>query len=166
MFSDRDISNNQAAVQSALATADALFGSLLFDYDSVEWLKAHIGHIPVVLVFESALELMSCTKLGSFTMNSSGGAGWLADHGGAGWLLLLLLGMMHHGCCCAGYHCASLLCCAAHGGAVNCAQVAVASCAAPGMLMVFVFCTGCCIVGLHMFFFSCTGHTACGAAPR
>lgn len=42
------------------------FGSLLFDFDQVEWLRAAIADIPLRFVFESALELMSCTTVGSF----------------------------------------------------------------------------------------------------
>lgn len=32
----------------------------------VEWLREHIGNIPIRLVFESALELMGTTQLGGF----------------------------------------------------------------------------------------------------
>lgn len=42
------------------------FGSLLFDYDQVEWLKSRVKKIPLRLVFESALELMSTTQIGTF----------------------------------------------------------------------------------------------------
>ena len=38
----------------------------------MEWLRKHIQHIPVRLIFESALELMSCTKVRSFTMGGGG----------------------------------------------------------------------------------------------
>jgi magnesium chelatase subunit H len=72
VFSDRDIASNKGAVAAALSGADAFFGSLLFDYDVVEWLRGAIKDIPVVLVFESALELMGATHLGSFTMDPSG----------------------------------------------------------------------------------------------
>ncbi len=46
--------------------ADVFFGSLLFDYDQVEWLRTAIAPIPLCFVFESALELMSCNKVGTF----------------------------------------------------------------------------------------------------
>ena len=72
VFSDRDITANRERVAAALSKADAFFGSLLFDYDTVEWLKSQIEKVPVVLVFESALELMGQTRLGSFTMDPSG----------------------------------------------------------------------------------------------
>jgi hypothetical protein len=52
--------------------ADCFFGSLLFDYDAVEWLRSQLAGVPVVLVFESALELMGQTRIGSFTMDPSG----------------------------------------------------------------------------------------------
>ncbi|GIL67983.1 hypothetical protein Vafri_21239 [Volvox africanus] len=67
-------------VEAALERADVFFGSLLFDYDQVEWLRARVQRVPVRMVFESALELMSCNKVGSFQMG--GGAG--ADSAGAG----------------------------------------------------------------------------------
>lgn len=72
VFSDRDITADRRSVEAALAGADAFFGSLLFDYDSVEWLKERLTGVPVVLVFESALELMGCTRLGSFQLDPSG----------------------------------------------------------------------------------------------
>lgn len=34
----------------------------------MEWLKARIDKIPIRLCFESALELMSVTRVGSFSM--------------------------------------------------------------------------------------------------
>lgn len=66
IFSDRDISSQQEEIEAALKGADVFFGSLLFDYDQVEWLKERIQQIPLRLVFESALELMSCTQIGTF----------------------------------------------------------------------------------------------------
>jgi hypothetical protein len=54
------------------AGADCFFGSLLFDYDTVEWLRSQLTGVPVVLVFESALDLMGQTRIGSFTMDPSG----------------------------------------------------------------------------------------------
>mmetsp|Transcript_54693 Transcript_54693/g.90901 ORF Transcript_54693/g.90901 Transcript_54693/m.90901 type:complete len:1358 (+) Transcript_54693:41-4114(+) len=71
IFCDKDIPS--PALKSALENADVFFGSLLFDYDQVNWLREHASHIPTRLVFESALELMSLTKIGEFTMNQSSG---------------------------------------------------------------------------------------------
>jgi magnesium chelatase subunit H len=68
VFSDRDISSKRHEVEAALAGADVFFGSLLFDYDQVLWLRDRIANIPIRLVFESALELMSFTKLGAFAI--------------------------------------------------------------------------------------------------
>jgi hypothetical protein len=61
-----------SAAHVCRAGADCFFGSLLFDYDTVEWLRAQLTGVPVVLVFESALELMGQTRIGSFTMDPSG----------------------------------------------------------------------------------------------
>ncbi|MGJ5674916.1 MAG: magnesium chelatase subunit H [Nostochopsis sp.] len=68
VFSDRDITSKRQEVEAALAGADVFFGSLLFDYDQVLWLRDRIANIPIRLVFESALELMSFTKLGAFAI--------------------------------------------------------------------------------------------------
>jgi magnesium chelatase subunit H len=68
IFTDRDISSKPAEVETALQGADVFFGSLLFDYDQVMWLRDRISQIPIRLVFESALELMSCTKIGAFAI--------------------------------------------------------------------------------------------------
>eukprot|EP00850_Spirogloea_muscicola_P001632 SM000006S19397 [mRNA] locus=s6:517747:530754:+ [translate_table: standard] len=68
IFSDRDLLSKRQEVEAKLAQADVFFGSLLFDYDQCEWLQARVNHIPVRLCFESSLELMSTTKIGSFTM--------------------------------------------------------------------------------------------------
>lgn len=58
VFSDSDIKGSRRQeLQDALEEADVFFGSLLFDYDDVEWVKALIGHVPVRFVFESALEV-------------------------------------------------------------------------------------------------------------
>lgn len=107
VFSDRDLESRRREVEAALGRADAFFGSLLFDFDQVEWLKPKLERIPVRLVrwrwrlargtaqagmarctlaaltartplaalqvFESALELMSSTQVGSFTMNTKPG---------------------------------------------------------------------------------------------
>jgi magnesium chelatase subunit H len=42
VFSDRDIGPKRAALEEALATADVLFCSLLFDYDQVEWIRERV----------------------------------------------------------------------------------------------------------------------------
>ena len=68
VFSDRDIESDKEAVQAALDGADVFFGSLLFDFDQVEWLREAVDNIPTKFVFESALELMSTTSVGSFEM--------------------------------------------------------------------------------------------------
>lgn len=68
VFSDRDISTKPDIVAAALADAQVFFGSLLFDYDQVLWLRDRVQHIPIRLVFESALELMSLTRLGAFAI--------------------------------------------------------------------------------------------------
>ena len=39
VFSDRDINSKQTEVETALQNADVFFGSLLFDYDQVIWLR-------------------------------------------------------------------------------------------------------------------------------
>jgi len=66
VFSDRSLRSEPAAVEEALQDADVFFGSLLFDYDQVVWLRDRVFHIPIRLVFESALELMSLTQIGDF----------------------------------------------------------------------------------------------------
>jgi magnesium chelatase subunit H len=68
VFSDRDITTKRQEVAAALDGADVFFGSLLFDYDQVLWLRDRLAQIPIRLVFESALELMSLTKLGDFAI--------------------------------------------------------------------------------------------------
>ena len=68
VFCDRDIATQPDAIATALAQADVFFASLIFDYDQVLWLKEQVAHIPIRLVFESALELMALTCLGKFTI--------------------------------------------------------------------------------------------------
>ncbi len=68
VFSDRDITTNPTTVEASLEKADVLFASLLFDYDQVLWLRERSHQIPIRLVFESALELMSLTQLGKFSI--------------------------------------------------------------------------------------------------
>jgi magnesium chelatase subunit H len=75
VFSDRALPGSEAnrslttepeVVEEALKDSDVFFGSLIFDYDQVLWLRDRIQHIPIRLVFESALELMSLTQIGAF----------------------------------------------------------------------------------------------------
>jgi magnesium chelatase subunit H len=66
VFSDRALTTEPEAVEAALQGADVFFGSLLFDYDQVLWLRQRVQNIPIRLVFESALELMSLTQIGAF----------------------------------------------------------------------------------------------------
>jgi magnesium chelatase subunit H len=68
VFSDRSISTEPDTVAAALESADVFFASLVFDYDQVMWLRERVRNIPVRLVFESALELMSLTRLGQFVI--------------------------------------------------------------------------------------------------
>ena len=68
VFSDRDITTDPGKVETALQSADVFFGSLIFDYDQVIWLRERVQDIPIRLVFESALELMSLTQLGKFVI--------------------------------------------------------------------------------------------------
>ncbi len=68
VFSDRALSQQPETVATALENADVFFGSLLFDYDQVLWLRERVQNIPIRLVFESALELMALTKLGNFVI--------------------------------------------------------------------------------------------------
>ncbi|MCU0526671.1 MAG: magnesium chelatase subunit H [Elainella sp. Prado103] len=68
VFSDRDLATDPAAVEAALQSAQVFFASLIFDYDQVLWLRSRVQQIPIRLVFESALELMSLTQLGKFVI--------------------------------------------------------------------------------------------------
>ena len=74
VFSDRDIGARPGELSAALAGADAVFASLIFDFDQVEWLRQRTEAIPIRLVFESALELMALTRFGRFTIGG-GSAG-------------------------------------------------------------------------------------------
>lgn len=75
LFTDKDLETRRELVQAALAETDVLFCSLVFDYDQAEWLRTQIQSIPIRFIFESALELMSCTKVGDFSMAGGGGKG-------------------------------------------------------------------------------------------
>jgi magnesium chelatase subunit H len=66
VFSDRDLNTKAAEIEAALADAQVLFASLIFDYQQVQWLRDRITHIPIRLIFESALELLSLTQIGAF----------------------------------------------------------------------------------------------------
>ncbi|MBE9227057.1 magnesium chelatase subunit H [Phormidium sp. LEGE 05292] len=66
VFSDRALTTEPDKVEAALQGAEVFFGSLIFDYDQVLWLQERVKHIPIRLVFESALELMSLTQIGAF----------------------------------------------------------------------------------------------------
>ncbi|MGK7936703.1 MAG: magnesium chelatase subunit H [Xenococcaceae cyanobacterium] len=68
VFSDRDISTSPDTIETALQSADVFFASLIFDYDQVIWLRERVKDIPIRLVFESALELMSLTQIGKFVI--------------------------------------------------------------------------------------------------
>ncbi|MCC0176784.1 magnesium chelatase subunit H [Waterburya agarophytonicola K14] len=67
-FSDRDITTSPDQVETALKSADVFFASLVFDYDQVIWLRERVQDIPIRLVFESAIELISLTRLGKFAI--------------------------------------------------------------------------------------------------
>ena len=68
VFSDRDLTSQPDIVAAALEDADVFFASLIFDYDQVLWLREKAVNIPIRLVFESALELISLTRLGKFVI--------------------------------------------------------------------------------------------------
>jgi magnesium chelatase subunit H len=68
VFSDRHLLSDPEAVAASLKNADVFFASLIFDYDQVMWLRERVTNIPIRLVFESALELMSLTQLGKFVI--------------------------------------------------------------------------------------------------
>ncbi len=68
IFSDRSLSQQPGIIENTLKDADVFFASLIFDYDQVIWLKERVQTIPIRLVFESALELMSLTQLGKFVI--------------------------------------------------------------------------------------------------
>ena len=70
IFTDTDIETNPDDVDDALKKAGVLLCSLIFDYNQVQFIRDKISKygIPVRFSFESALELMSDTKVGEFTM--------------------------------------------------------------------------------------------------
>lgn len=73
VFNDQDLDRRSKRLDVALKQANVLFASLIVDYEQAMWLIARSKHIQTCFVFESALELMSLTRVGSFTMASSGG---------------------------------------------------------------------------------------------
>lgn len=68
VYSDRALTTDPEIVENALNNADVFFASLIFDYDQVMWLRQRVQNIPIRLIFESALELMSLTQLGKFVI--------------------------------------------------------------------------------------------------
>ena len=74
-FTDADLVSNVAEVQKALSNAKVIFVSLVFDFSQVSYLQEQLPLIPVRFVFESALELMSSTQVGTFTMAAGAGGG-------------------------------------------------------------------------------------------
>jgi magnesium chelatase subunit H len=46
VFSDRSLTTEPDAVEEALKDADVFFGSLIFDYDQVLWLRDRTSSIP------------------------------------------------------------------------------------------------------------------------
>ena len=74
VFTDQDIAENPEEVQCALASAQILFCSLIFDFKQVRWLVGRIEDVPTRFCFESSLELMSETRVNAFEMKGGGGA--------------------------------------------------------------------------------------------
>ena len=72
VFTDVDINDHPAQVESALQQANVLFTSLLFDYNQINWIRNRIQHIPTRFCFECALELMQETQVGDFQMKGGG----------------------------------------------------------------------------------------------
>ncbi len=68
VFSDRALSTEPERVEQALKGAEVFFASLIFDYEQVLWLRERVQSIPIRLIFESALELISLTQLGKFAI--------------------------------------------------------------------------------------------------
>jgi magnesium chelatase subunit H len=73
VFTDADIAERPDEVERALRGARVVFCSLIVDFLQVQWVKSRIDEIPIRFVFESALELMSETKVGNFEMKTSPG---------------------------------------------------------------------------------------------
>eukprot|EP00960_Hanusia_phi_P025876 745925-Hanusia_phi.AAC.5 len=73
VFTDQDLQTEQGLVENAMEGANVVFASLIFDFEQVNWLRERILRVPVRFVFESSLELMSSTQVGSFSMASQPG---------------------------------------------------------------------------------------------
>lgn len=71
MFDDRAIKEDSENLDRAIDTADVVFASLIVDYDDALWLRSRIEKVPLRFIFESALELMSMTQIGTFSMASN-----------------------------------------------------------------------------------------------
>jgi magnesium chelatase subunit H len=73
VFTDRELQDKRGRqhLEQILRETDAVLCSLLFDFDAVEWLRERISHISVRLVYESSLELMACTRVGSFSLGDN-----------------------------------------------------------------------------------------------
>lgn len=67
---DNQLNSQHSFLIDALNSADIVFCSLVFDYDQVEWLRAQLSPSATIFVFESALELMSETRVGTFQMKT------------------------------------------------------------------------------------------------
>lgn len=63
-------SPTKTPIDDILQSASAVLCSLLFDYDLVQWLIPRLPNDSPLFIFESALELMSCNRVGSFSLPS------------------------------------------------------------------------------------------------
>lgn len=68
VFDDRSIKSDPETLGKAIDQADVIFASLIVDYDDALWLRERAAKVPLRFIFESALELMSMTKIGTFAM--------------------------------------------------------------------------------------------------
>ena len=76
VFSDSDIQSSPTLFASAVQTADIFIGSLIFDYDDVQFLSELLPYVKGPrLLFECATELMVFNRVGSFRMDGGGGGG-------------------------------------------------------------------------------------------
>lgn len=76
VFADSDIRTTNEGISTnfanAVKNADAFIGSLIFDYDDVVAVSSLLSHVRGPrLIFESATELMSFNRVGTFNMESS-----------------------------------------------------------------------------------------------
>lgn len=72
VFTDNDILERPNDVETALSKSKVLLSSLIFDYSTIQWIKDNrINDIPYRFCFESALELMSETRVDDFNMMPS-----------------------------------------------------------------------------------------------